>query len=56
MLINMICLYYVFDISYPKQLYPVLLFMQRFIAYTNCINEGLGWPRPTFGLRLAIEL
>ena len=31
-MINMICLYYVFDINYPKQLCPVLLFMQRFIV------------------------
>ena len=30
--INMICSYYVFDINYPKQLYPVLLFVQRFIV------------------------
>lgn len=31
-MINMICSYYVFDINYPKQLYPVLLFVQRFIV------------------------
>lgn len=30
-LINMICAYYIFDISYPKSLYAILIFTQRYV-------------------------
>ena len=29
--INMICGYFAFDISYPTSLYPILIFIQRYI-------------------------
>ena len=30
-LLDLVCVYYTFDIVYPKPLYPVLLFIQQFI-------------------------
>lgn len=30
-MINTICAYFAFDINYPKSLYPVLVFIQRYI-------------------------
>ena len=30
-LLDLICTYFTFDIVYPKPLYPVLLFIQRFV-------------------------
>jgi len=29
--VNMICGYFAFDISYPTSLYPILIFIQRYI-------------------------
>ena len=29
--VNMICGYFAFDISYPTSLYPVLIFIQRYV-------------------------
>jgi len=30
-LIKMICSYFIFDITYTKSLYPILIFIQRYI-------------------------
>ena len=36
-MINMICSYYVFDINYPTQLYPILLFVQQPLCVCVCV-------------------
>ena len=30
-LVDIVCFYYVLDISYPKQMYPLFIFIQHFI-------------------------
>ena len=30
-LVNIICTYFIFDMAYPKQMYPLLIFLQHFV-------------------------